>query len=532
MLVAPDFVLAPGPQTGGTRNSVSRLPISNELSVVLHRRSNTAIPVSLLEVSVWNAPLVATTQPGPGGIVPSQQLPVLEIVAGNGMRIFPLLPQLSSFLEVVPGKRYKLRFDDPSWRRIADGAGHVWPFVATTAATGTPTFDDLAVLFPPNPGSIWGPVAADYPSKTTFEMSLLQGSSYFPATGDPWGIQGKDEKYTPSTGYHGDWPWVHIGAYYARGDRNDLLWVMPTVYRQAARPSHFTGFKATTDHWFNFSRPALWGSSYLGRTPVSANADFIAPIADDHGWWGQDHQHASLRRVAEYAAATGSPWAWEETLHFGELAKAMLRTIDPQPFGPGFPNTPRGYLGWLECAYRAWLLDPTFDPLPAILAMEHFLELGHMLPFGKPWGTPQPMWAQISDKWIPGQYAAASFEDLRSVPVMLKLGEAFNRPKLILGALENCQWYCTTGFTNGAEGKGKGIKRIVAPLDPSVFVEADLSGYNRVSGLGLKLASEYLTKFPTAGFDKNLYLSVAQMIQTEAKASIEWTTDLVGYLPW
>jgi hypothetical protein len=345
---------------------------------------------------------------------------------------------------------------------------------------------------------------------------------------------GPDVKYSPTTGYQSDWYWCHLGAYYARGDLNDIWWVMPTVYRQAARPLHFYGFDGSSSAYvFNMSRPGKWGTSYLGRAPLPTVND-IAPYADDHGWTGLDHQHASLRRVAEFAEVTGSPFAWQEVLHHGELAKPMMRLIDPAPYGSGFNNTSRGYLGWMEIAYRAWRLDPSTDLTVPIKAFEDFLELGHTQPFGKPWGEPQVMWAFANDKWIPGynSYVAASFEDLRAVPILLRVGQDLNRPKMITGALEKCEWYATTGWTNGAEGKGTGIKVQVAPLETNVFSFADLSGYNRVSALGYHMAKVYLDSNPSLTFNKDLYDQVAELIWEESHAQALWYTDLCYWMQW
>ncbi|MFN0205023.1 MAG: hypothetical protein ACKVS6_01760 [Planctomycetota bacterium] len=528
----PAFVPSPGPANHPARNQISRLQLTHELALVLYRRVLPGSAVSLLEVAIWNDPLVCQVQPGPGLPIPSQVIPNLDLVISGG-RMLTMFPNLATWKPVTQGKRYRFQLTNPDWAKIADGAGHAWPFLVTTDVID-PVATDLLPLFPPNPGSIWTAVDPNYPSRDPSQINeLTTGGSYFPATGDPWGVMGADVQYTPTTGYQPDWYWCHLGAYYARNDINDILYVAPTVYRQAARPCHYYGFNgSSSEYWFNMSRPAKWSTNYLGRVPTGSNELFIAPINDTHGWYGYDHQHASARRVSEYAMATGSPFAWNLTLYYGELAKAMMRTIDPKPFGPGFDNTPRGYLGWLEIAYRASLLNPAFDMTPCINSMENFFEFGHIQPFGKAWGIPQVMWALVNDKWIPGHYAAASFEDLRAVPISIKVGQAFNRPKLIQSALEKCEWYTTAGYTSGAEGKGIGIKRIVDPLDPSVFVDADLSGYNRVSALGLKLTSEYLVSNPTAGFNGPLYKSVSDAIVAEAKPQLSWKLDLSAWMMW
>lgn len=528
----PAFTLAPGP-TGSARNLESRLQLTHELALVLHRRVLPGSAVSLLEVAVWNDPLICQVQPAPGQTIPSQTIPNLDLQISGG-KGYPIFPALSTWKIVTLGSTYHLQLTDPSWAKIADGAGYAWPFIVTTDTATAPKISDLYALFPPNPGSIWAPVAADYPAKEQWQIDELNtGGAYFTNSGDPWAVMGSDVKYTPQTGYQPDWFWCHLGSYYARNDYNDILYIMPTVYRQAARPCHFYGFDGSSSaFFFNMSRPAKWSTNPLGRVPVDGNELYIAPVADTHDWYGYDHQHASARRVAEYALATGSPFAWRLMLYYGELSKAMLRTLDPQPWGSGFPSTPRGYLGWLEIAYMANMVNPNFDMTVQAKSFEDFLELGHVQGFGKAWGTPQVMWAFINDKWIPGHYAAASFEDLRSVPVLLKVGRALGNSKLIQGALEKCEWYCTTGYTNGVEGKGVGIKRLVDPFDPNVFVDADLSGYNRVSALGLKLAAEYLQNHPTPGFNGPLYKTVSDAIKTEAKANPSWQWDYAGWMHW
>lgn len=525
------FVASAGP-AGSAKNEVSRLQYTNELALVLYRRSLPGSAVSLLEVAVWNDPLVCQTQPTPGGVIPSQTIPNLEISV-SGAQIYPMFPVLTTWTAVTDGQRYRLVFDAPASAKIADGAGFVWPFLVSTA-TDLPKATDIAALFPPNPGCMWGAVSANYPPKSAQDLAELStGGLYFPAGADPWALLGKDVKYTPTTGFQPDWFWCHLGAYYARNDLTDIFYAMPTVYRQAARPCHYRGLDGDDPNLFMvMGRPGKWGTSFLGRVPASGAE--AASYADDHGWTGPDHQHASLRRVAEIALATGSPYAWEETRYYGELAKPMLRTIDPAPYGQGFPNTPRGYLGWLEAAYRAKQLDPSYDLSYPIKVMEDFLELGHTQSYGKAWGQPQVMWAFMNDKWIPGHLAAASFEDLRAVPILLKIGQEFNRPKLITGALEKNQWYVTLGWTNGSEGKGTGIKNHVDPTQPSVFTAADLAGYGRISALGYKLAAEYLTANPTAGFNKTAFESTYQLIQQDAwtQSAYTWQNDLVGYLFW
>ncbi|HKD99711.1 MAG TPA: hypothetical protein VKE69_01775, partial [Planctomycetota bacterium] len=420
---ASPFVPAAGPP-GSTGNFMSRLQVTPSTSFTLWRRQKAGSAVELLEVQVANDPLVCLSQSAPGAMVQSQLLASdISITISNG-RMWPLLPAISSFVELIPGRRYKLELTQPAWKRIADGAAYVWPFVVTSDTSGAqPVFADLKPIFPANPGSMWVNVSSAFPPKTPEQMDTLSaGASPFDSSGDPWALQGKDEKYTPTTGYHGDWPWCHLGAYYANDDVNDLLYVVPTVYRQAARPVHYFGLDAQSNaFWFNFARPGIWSTNYLGRVPTGANSFFMAPIADTHDWTGPDHQHASMRRVGEYAESTGSPWAWAEMIYYGELAKGMLRTIDPQPFGQGFPNTPRAYLAWLEMAYRAWRLDSTYDMTVAIKSIEDYLELSRDQSWSPGWGFPQPIWAQIADTWIPGHYAAASFEDLRMVPILLKV---------------------------------------------------------------------------------------------------------------
>jgi len=528
---APDFVNSPGPAATAARNSVSRFPISSHVSLLIYRRMIPDTAAMWIEAGFMNDPLITTAQPFAGAAVSSELLPDVQLEVAGG-RLLPLFPQLATFKPVLPEVRYRLTFPQESDRFVADGAGHIWPFVATTETSLGGSWSDLSALFPANPGCMWASVDPTFPSRSNQEMAWLNGSTLFPTTGDPWGLLGVEEKETWTTGYHGDWPFCHIGAYYARNELQDLMYIAPTVYRQSARPAHYDGFIGSVPSvWLNNCRPAPWGTEYLGRIPVRDNPNKVAPVADDHGWTAQDHQHGSLRRTAEFAEATGSPWAWAETLHHGELAKAMLRTIDPAPYGQGYANTPRGYLGWLEIAYRAWRLNPSYDMSQPIAVMEHFLDLGHAQPYGKPYGQPQVMWAQISNTWIPGHYAAASFEDLRAVPILLKVGTVFSRPKFIFGALEKCQFYATQGWTDGAEGKGKGIKRLVDPLDPNNFVDADLSDYNRVSGLGMYLAAKFLETNNFAGFDGPRYLEIAAQIKADAKTKLNWS-DIARYLPY
>jgi hypothetical protein len=527
----PAFVDAPGP-AGAAKNEMSRLQYSPQLALTLYRRWIPGSAVSLLEVAIWNDPLTCTNQPVAGGVIPSVSIPNIEISVAGG-QLYPLLPALTCWQPVIDGVRYSLPLSAAA-KKICDGAGFVWPFLVSTAPD-LPKFTDLAALFPTNPGSMWTTVANNFPTKPDNEVAeLTTGGLYFPANADPWQLMGKDVQYTPTTGFQPDWFWCHLGAYYARNDLIDILYIMPTVYRQAARPCHFHGLDGSDPGLtFNFCRPGKWSTNYLGRVPTDFNADSIAPYADDHGWYGYDHQHASIRRVAEFAEATGFPFAWQETRYFGEVAKCMLRLIDPAPYGNGFANTPRGYLGWLEIAYRAWRLDPTYDMSFPIKVFEDFLETGHTQPFGKAWGQPQVMWAFVNDKWLTGGVlASASFEDLRAVPILLKVGQQFARPKLITGALEKSQWYATTGWTNGAEGKGIGIKNYVAPLTPNNFAEADLSGYGRADGLGYYLASQYLTANPTPGFNTQTITNVAQLIKDDCIAQSNWKTDLSGWIPW
>lgn len=528
---APAFVNIPGPSNSAAQNTMSRLQLTHELALVVYRRALPNMAVSLVEIGVWNDPLICTNQPGAGATIPSQTLPNLDITISGGS-MYPLFPKLTSWHPVGNPQHFHLQLTDPTWAKIADGAGYVWPFLATTSAAN-PQFSDIVPLFPPNPGSIWSDVDPLYPSHTKQQLDELDtGGTYFPASGNPWDVMGPDVQYTPTTGYQPDWYWCHLGAYYARNDISDIQYVMPTVYRQAARPCHYYGFKDTGAQLFNMSRPAIWGTDFLGRVPTKQNDLYIAPVADTHGWWAYDHQHASTRRISEFALATGSPYAWSMMLHYGQLAKSMMRTVDPQPFGPGFANTPRGYLGWLEIAYRCARQDATYDMSVCIRSMEDFLDLGHIQIFGLPWGMPQVMWAQISDKWIPGHYAAASFEDLRAVPILLRAGYDYNRPKLMAGAIEKCQWYTTIGYTKGTEGLGVGIKRLVDPLNPSIFVDADLSGYNRVSALGLRLANQFLQCYPIPGFDAHLYLTVSDAIVADAKVQPDWSGDLSAWMMW
>ncbi|MFN0207110.1 MAG: hypothetical protein ACKVS6_12475 [Planctomycetota bacterium] len=531
---APPFVPTPGPSPSRARNHVSKFQLTPQLTLVIYRRMWQPYGVALLEVGVFNSPLIVYNQPQPGLPIPSQILPNIEI-AVSGANIKPLFPAISTFKPVTTNQRYWMQLPNPTWRPIADGAGFVWPFLLTTDTMSDATFADLAPLFPDNPGSMWlSQISPDFPKKTPTDMALLETGSFpFNASGDPWAVQGKDEKFGSQTGFHADWYWVHRGAFDSTGDINDLIYMAPTVYRQAARPVHYDGFDGSSNaFWFNSGRPAVWGSNHLGRVPTLANEGLHAPIADTHDWFGPSVQHASLRRVAEYAEATGSPWAWAETLHYGELAKATIRTLDPPPLGTGFVSTPRAYLAWLEIAYRAYRLNPNYDMSVAIQAVENYLELAHTKPWAKPWGTPQVRWATFN-VWIAGHWGAVSYEDLRFVPILLKVGVELDRPKMVLAALETCEWYCTKGWTNGEEGKGVGIKRVVDPTDPTVFVEADLgAGFNRVSGLGLYLASKYLEANPIPGFHGALMRSKADLILADAKASPEWATQLAGYLPW
>lgn len=528
----PEFTISPGPP-GGSRNFVSRLQLTHELALVLYQRVSPDSAVSLLEAVIWNDPLICEVQPGPGLPIPSQTLPNVDLVI-SGARMYPIFPALSTWKSVDPGTKYHLQLTNPDWSKIADGAGYAWPFLVTTDPVVDPNVTDIVPLFPPNPGSIWSSVDPNFPSHTSAEIAELStGGAYFPATGDPWAVMGQDVQYTQSTGYQPDWFWCHLGAYYARDDITDILFILPTVYRQAARPCHFFGLDgASGSIWFNMSRPATWSTDYLGRVPVISNTLLTAPVEDSHGWYGYDHQHASTRRVAEYAMATGSPFACSLVLYYGELAKVMMRSIDPQPYGGGFDNSPRGYLGWLEIAYRAQLLDSSYDMTICVKSMSDFFKFCHDQPYGVDSGTPQVMWAQVNDKWIPDHYAAASFEDLRAVPILIKVGQQFHQNTFLSKALDVCEWYTTAGYTNGEEGKGVGIKRLVDPLDPSIFVEADLSGYNRVAALGLKMAGEYLQLYPKPGFNGFLYTSISGLIVADSKTQSDWVLNLASWMSW
>lgn len=533
---APSFVPAKGPE-GATRNFVSRHQLSHELSLSVYQRVKPGYGVALLELAIFNDPLVCRVQPAAAAAVPSSTLPEIEFEVAGSDRIFPVQPALSTFRPVEAGKRYRLQMTNPEWRRIADGAGMVFPFYFTTSAQGPePSFAELQPLFPQNPGTIWQlPVNPAYPGKTAAQMSAVHnGYSPFDGSGDPWAVQGDDRKDFWSVGYHEDWKWCHLGAYFARGDRNDLLFVMPTVYRQAARPCHYDGLQIDFDI-SNFpsmgdqqiciymGRPGVWGLDRLGRVPAPQGyGPVIAPHfmgwADDHGedpsdtrlWTGPDYQHASMRRVSEYAMATGSPWAWQETLYYAELAKGGLRVMYQ------FGDAPRAMLAQAELAYRAYKLNPGDRSAvdAAIATMERFLVIRSQQPWYPSGGGPAPFFAMVSDQWIPGHLATALYQDTRAAAMFLKLGVEFGRPNLVRGALEVCQYACTLGYVPGA-----GIKRHVDAYDPTIFTPPDYVGFSTPAALPLRLAADYLAAHPMEGFDGNLYRQVSDIIVAQAMAA-------------
>jgi len=536
----PAFVPAPGPG-GNAGNLVSRLQLTSEVSLVIWRRFSPSSPVSLVEVGIFNDPLNCTTQQGgAGGVIPSVTMPDIGIFCFNG-KMYPLLPTLSTWIPVNFGDSYYMNFGNPDWRKFCDGSGYVWPFLVTTNLAGSqPTFNDLTPLFPANPGSMWTAVDPAFPSHPANDMNAVtNGFTPFNNTGDPWVLQGLDEKPVAQAGFHGDWPWCHVGAYYTQNDLNDLLYIVPPVYRQAARQIHYNGFSSASsalgEYMFLLSRPAIWGSKYLGRVPTGAVT--IAPQADNHGWTGPDHEHASIRRVGEYAESTGSPWAWQEVLHYGQLVKPMLRSIDPQG---GFPDTTRAYLAWLEVAYRCYRLDPTFDMTYPMECIERWLDRSRTFdwdgagPFVPGWGQPQPLNMLIAYSWFPGVYASASFEDCRFIPILLKVGQLFNRPKMIQAALETAQWYNTVGWSDGPTYP-VGVKVIVAINGNAVGLgsaPADLVGYARADGLGFYLAGKYLQANPNPLYNGALFLQHAKQIKDTSVTQPNYQSDLAGYLPW
>lgn len=534
-ITAPEFEPAKGPP-GGTQNFVSRHQFNHEISLSIYERVKRDYPVALLEVAIFNDPLVCQVQPAAAAPVPSSLLPEIIFKVEGEARIYPIQPALSTFRPIEAGKRYRLQMTNPDWRKIADGAGMVFPFYyVANAQAPEPSFADLQSLFPANPGTIWLPINSAFPGKTLAQMASVNNGTYpFDASGNPWAVQGDDRKDFWSVGYHEDWKWCHLGAYYARQDLNDLLFVMPTVYRQAARPCHYYGLQIDFDI-SNFpgmgdqeiciymGRPGVWGTNHLGRVPApNGYGPVIAPHfmgwTDDQGndpsdtrlWTGPDYQHASMRRLSEYAMATGSPWAWQETLYYAELAKGGLRVMYQ------FGDVPRAMLAKAELAYRAYKLDPSDRSAvdAAIATMERFLLLRSQQYWYPNGGGPAPFYAMVTDQWIPGHLATALYQDIRAAAMFLKLGIEFDRPNLVRGALEVCQYAVTTGYV-----PGQGIYRHTAVDGSNINLYPDYVGFQAPAGLTLRLAADYLEAHPTAGFNGTLYRQVSDIIVTQTQAA-------------
>src|SRR5262245_59647157 len=98
------FVAAPGPANTDAKNWVSRTKINPRLTLALFLREKPHFHLSLLEVGVFNDPLVASTQPFEGAAIPSETLPDIEI-RSSSKAIFPLLQHLTSFEEIGRSNR-------------------------------------------------------------------------------------------------------------------------------------------------------------------------------------------------------------------------------------------------------------------------------------------------------------------------------------------------------------------------------------------------------------------------------------------
>lgn len=480
---APRFVDSPGPGL----NKVSRLTLNSGISLSIYRRRAEGVEGEWLELAVFNDPLRYTKPRNPADPIPATRLPDVSFQT-EGQAIGPIMwdlfPWKNTAIDTV-----HLFLADPTWAACADGAGIVAPFFAKPSERQTllrPKIQDLVPFFPGNPGSIWG-----LPVRLGPFFGAVQ---FFDTTGNPWAVQGNDKKDFWEVGFHEDWKWCHIPSYYREENLIDLEKILPTVYRQAARPCHYHGLKIDGLPSQNgiqtyMGRPRFGSTDMLGRD-VDAEWKQIAPnftgwyddVSSTRYWTGPDNEHASFRRLGEFALATGSPWACAETAYQGELSKGAMRVMSR------FGETTRAYLAQSEIAYRGYLISGDRSAVDcAIEIWKKFIAERNAGAGGsKPW----PLTTQISDQWIPGEPAAAAYEDLRAVPIMLKMGEEFLVPELVTTALQVCEFYTTKGYD-----PAKGLAVHINPWNNRVSFY-DWTGYHCVSALGLRLAADYLEKNP------------------------------------
>ncbi|MBX7145388.1 MAG: hypothetical protein K1X79_13130 [Oligoflexia bacterium] len=545
------FQLAPGPaQPYNVKNFVLKTRFTPYLQVAFYIRKSTndSTQAMSLEFKLCNNPLY---YPDPAAVVnnvvPSQKLVgPIEFHISGGARLSSMHPQLSPFTQVTSSAAgtitYRLLLPhidnpknlaapDPS--RLADGACIADGFVidGKNNSAPAPTFFDLAPLFPPNPGqTLWSAIDPLFPAPTTAYLSdWANASLYFetkttkawdPALNNGFGgwanltadgplyfapVDGvvTDEH---QTGFHWDWSYARAsGHYLATGNITGLLAAMRGIYTVFNRPQHFDGLNAdSTKVSFVDGRPALsiYGTSDLGRP--HSGAQYALP-ADAHGWLGVEVQHGSFRAGSEIAMLTGLPMIWEETRYYGELAKAMLRSIDPKPApgAEGFCNTPRGYVSLLEAAFRAWKIDSNYDMSYPIQVIENFISVFHNMPFAPganssqwidnynvgfngtfadvaTWAKPlltspvgQPLFAMTNNKWsiCPSGPCDVSvvMEEGRFANIGLLVGLIFNRPTMLAMALEMLDWWSTPGQGYYVAGQQEGIKWFVNAADPSIF---------------------------------------------------------------
>ena len=512
---APRFVDSPGP--GPAVNKVSRLELPSGISLSVFRRREKGMDGEWmngewLELAVFNDPLRYRKMRDSVDPIPATRLPDISFQT-EGQAIGPLManvfPWKNTAIDTV-----HLLFTDPQWAMCADGAGIVAPFFAKPVPEGRqallrPTILDLVPFFPGNPGSMWGLPA---------RPGILSSSVGFPQDGNPWSVMGDDKKDFWEVGFHKDWQWCHLPHYYASGDVMDLHNILPTVYRQAARPCHYHGLQvpglpSEAGIMTYLGRPR-WGSTdMLGR---DVDAEWIQIARNFTGWYddlsstrhwtGPDNEHASFRRLSEFAMATGSPWACEEAIYQGELSKGAMRVMYR------FGETTRAYLAQSEIAYRAWKIRVSSLSIPSIqgggvsAAIEIWKKFIAQRNAGAGGSKPWPLTAQISGQWIPGEPAAAAYEDLRAVPIILKIGQEFNVPEMVTAALQVCEYYTTKGYD-----PAKGLAVHINPWNDKVSFY-DWVGYHAPSALGLRLAADYLEKNPTEGFQGPLYRQISDSI--------------------
>lgn len=608
------FEVAPGPpQPANVKNYVLKSRFTPYFQVAFYIRKSTTNPAQpmSLEFKLCNNPLYF---PDPSliqnNVVPSQKLVgPIELHVSGGARLNSMHPQLSPFSPVSSSDpatiTYKLLLPTinnpkglvaPDPTRLADGACIAEGFILDGKPAQSPpsTLVDIAPLFPPNPGkTLWGPIDPNFPAPTLAYMTdwanatlyfdaksskawdaslnngqggwatlLADGNLYFSAVD---GVVMDEHQ----TGFHWDWSYARASGYYlATGNISGILAALRGIYTVFNRPQHFEGLDTdATKVSFVDGRPALsiYGTSNLGRP--HSGAQYATP-ADSHGWLGIEVQHGSFRAGSEIAMLTGLPMIWEETRYYGELAKAMLRSIDPKPApaAEGFCNTPRGYVSLLEAAYRAYMVDPGFDMTYPIQVVENFIKLFHEIPFAPnanlnqwidnynygfdatlnnvtTWAKPllssadgQPLFAMTNNKWsiCPSGpcNVAVIMEEGRFASIALLVGFVFNRPTMLAIGLELLDWWSSPGKGYYISGSNEGIKWFVNPTTPTIFADptgvnyqgygnyayayAAANAFNFAGALlnaGLLPATVPGTPFSVNG---NLFLELAQKIKSKS----------------